>query len=89
MKNICVLAGKKKSYNLELEKEIHEMEMYIVDILKEDKSELQGEVKQQLFFKYEPHITRRDLARILRSLAYKIQHYEDKGDNLISGVTAQ
>ena len=80
---ICVSLKDRKAYNIELEKEIHTMEMFIVDILEENGSKIRGEVRQQLAFTY-THITRRDLASALHSLAYKIQHYEHKDiDNSI------
>ena len=75
--NICVSLKDRRAYNIELEKEIHTMEMFIIDILEENGSKIKGEVRQRLAFKY-THITRRGLASALRSLAYKIQHYEHK-----------
>lgn len=74
MTDIILNAKIAKGYDTESESEFQSLYMYLYEIVKEDKKTVAAIPKDTYFFVCKPRITRKDLARGLRSIAYKIQH---------------
>jgi len=67
----------KKGYDLLRELEYQQFFMDIFEITDENEFEIKGVLSDRFYFiKDGCRITRRELAKFLRSTAYKIQHYK-------------
>lgn len=70
-------------HHVEMGRNIERLKFYLEKVLDsteyDDEVELTVEPQMLYFFAQTPHITRKELAKGLRSIAYKIQHGDEEG----------
>ena len=71
---IVVGLSSASTYDIDRETEMQRFTLAIMNVLTADDTYITMQPAQQLFFMQAPRISRKGLAKALRSIAYKIQH---------------
>ena len=76
-KNIAIRTVRAMNYDIKLATEIERFTLALFEVTDTGENTVVLEPKENYFFAARPHITRRQLAYALRSIAYKIQHHKE------------
>jgi len=74
MRKYVITLVEQKAYSIEKNEEIKSFFLDLMKILEENSTEIKAIAEQRIYFAKSGGISRTEFARVLRQIAYKVQH---------------